>query len=524
MVLNYSRNVAQDRKSPRRKFRPTLELLEDRLVPSNNKTLGDIFYIEMENHNLTQPSGLSGSPEQLLGNPAAPYLNSLMTRGDKNAKYTSYASNYYNVEFNNPQVSIHPSEPNYVWQEAGLAGPLNDADPYPNNIVNAPNLSALLQSAGIPWKSYQEDIDLIPANGSVNQPGPNSLTSTVAPQNQWTVPLTRFSGTSNAYVNPYNGSNQYNFAPKHDGQLFFTATNGGDDPTPSNSEAHYYAPLQQLQTDLDNNTVASYNLITPDQYNDMHSYLDNGFTYQGTGYTGDQAAIAEGDNFLSIVVPKIMASKAWKKNGAIVIWFDETEGGNTTDYTLPLVVISRLAQGNAYNSTLTYTHSSGLKSMEELFGVYAPGGGFLGDANTPGTNDYSDLFVPGALQPSTPKGKDQIGFSGVGSFKLADPGLPGLILSLTGINIVNNQDFKLSTTTSPDTSHSLTGLLPGTFTLTTTPFQGPQNDLTTAATTSDDIADQTLRAPGLSFQVPGYVGQFQEAYNNLALGDLSKQI
>ena len=127
----------------------------------------------MENHNLTQPSGLTGSPEQLLGNPAAPYLNSLMTPGNPNAAQTSYASNYYNV-LHNPVGSIHPSEPNYVWQEAGLTGPLNDVDPYantPNNIVNAPNLSALLQAAGIPWKSYQEDIDLTPTSGSVNQPG-----------------------------------------------------------------------------------------------------------------------------------------------------------------------------------------------------------------------------------------------------------------------------------------------------------------------------------------------------------------
>jgi FG-GAP-like repeat len=32
--------------------------------------------------------------------------------------------------------------------------------------------------------------------------------------------------------------------------------------------------------------------------------------------------------------------------------------------------------------------------MEELFGVTAPGGGFLGDANSPTTKDLSDLFLP----------------------------------------------------------------------------------------------------------------------------------
>ena len=61
-----------------------------------------------------------------------------------------------------------------------------------------------------------------------------------------------------AGTNAYNGSNQFNFAAKHDGQLFFTATNGGTattpDTSPSNPEAKYYAPLQQLPTDLSSNT------------------------------------------------------------------------------------------------------------------------------------------------------------------------------------------------------------------------------------------------------------------------------
>ena len=38
-------------------------------------------------------------------------------------------------------------------------------------------------------------------------------------------------------------------------------------------------------------------------------------------------------------------------------------------------MISPLAKGNAYDSTLTYTHSSDLKTMQELFGVYGPGEG-----------------------------------------------------------------------------------------------------------------------------------------------------
>jgi hypothetical protein len=351
--------------------------------------IGDVFYIDMENHNLTQPSSTT-SPPPLLGNSAAPFLNSLMTPGNPNAAQTSWASNYTNAA-----PGVHPSLPNYLWQEQGTNnGVFNDNQPFGTggaNQGNAPSLSGLLQAkygtAG--WKSYQEDIDL------------NLTTGAVLPQTQWTVPLTNQSGTIAGYANPYNGSDQYNFATKHDGQLYFNATNGGDDPTPSNPEAKYYAPLQQLSTDLQNNTgLARYNLITPDQYNDMHTALTGGFTYNGTAYTGAEAQIAQGDNFLSIIVPEIEASQAYQDNGAIVIWFDETEGGDTSQYTLPEIVISPLAKGNAYDSTIPYTHSSDLRTLQDLFGVYgdAP---YLGGAAS--ANTLSDLFIPGAIPPGVPE-------------------------------------------------------------------------------------------------------------------------
>ena len=41
--------------------------------------------------------------------------------------------------------------------------------------------------------------------------------------------------------------------------------------------------------------------------------------------------------------------------------------------------------------------------MEELFGVYAPGGGFLGDANTATTNDLSDLFQSSSALTPVPE-------------------------------------------------------------------------------------------------------------------------
>jgi hypothetical protein len=369
--------------------------------------IGDVFYIALENHNFTQPSTVpAGTPEQLFKNPAAPFLNSLVTPGNPNAANVSFAGNYQNVSPN-----LHPSEPNYVYQVSGVTGPLNDNDPFPNNIVNAPNLNQLMAAKGQTWRSYQEDTDLVNTSGN-NINGDHGagvgLTNTVTAKNQYEVPLTSFSGTSNAYTNPYNGSHQYNYAAKHNPEVFFPSTNGGDDPTSANSQSQNYAPLQQLQTDLTNNTVARFNWITPDQFNDMHSTLNTDFTYNGQTFAAgtDQEAVALGDNFLSMLVPEIEASQAFKNNGEIVIWNDETEGdedvGSTAGFDGTEIIISPLAKGNAFTNNILYTHSSDLVTLQNIFGVAGgSAGGDLGASG--GANSLADLFKPGVIPSAIPE-------------------------------------------------------------------------------------------------------------------------
>jgi hypothetical protein len=367
--------------------------------------IGDVFYIALENHNFTQPSTVpAGTPQQLFGNTAAPYLNSLVTPGNPNAANVSFAGNYQNVSPN-----LHPSEPNYVYQVSGVTGPLNDNDPFPNNIVNAPNLNQLMAAKGQTWRSYQEDTDLLNTSGQNFNSAGGTLTNNVASKTQYEVPLTSFSGTSASYTNPYNGSNQYNYAAKHNPEVFFNATNGGNDPTSANSQAQNYAPLQQLQTDLNSNTVGQFNWITPDQYNDMHSSLNTSFTYNGVTYAAntDQEAVALGDNFLSMIVPEIEASQAFKDNGVIVIWNDETEGdedvGSTAGFDGTEIVISPLAKGNAYTNNVLYTHASDLVTLQNIFKVAGPGGtdGYLGGAA--GANSLADLFEAGAIPSAVPE-------------------------------------------------------------------------------------------------------------------------
>ena len=331
--------------------------------------VGNIFVIAMENHNFTQP-GTQTSPRQIFGNPAAPYLNSLITPGNPNAAQVSFATAYYNAGMN-----VHPSEPSYVWAEAGSDfGVHTDADPKPGSgntfYDQANHFTAQLNVAGIPWNNYQEDVQLISS------------------------PTDSASGTSATVINPFYGTGQYNYAAKHNPMAFFAAT----------ALQNVY-PLSRLFTDMNDNMVGRYNWITPNQYNDAHSALMGGFTYNGTLYTGDQASVAQGDNFLSQVIPQIMASKTYKNNGVIVIWWDESEGGDGTNRTIPEIIISPLAKGNAYAGAVAMSHSSDIKTWEEIFGLPALNNSipvnetnnFGGYNNVATANDLSDLFVPGVI-------------------------------------------------------------------------------------------------------------------------------
>jgi hypothetical protein len=367
-----------------------------------------VFVIAMENHNWTQPANrFTGGIQQLYQNPSAPFINSLVNgtavaviNGSQVniSQQVAFATAYHNVlatpSGNNP--SIHPSEPSYLWAEAGTNfGVLNNNDPFSRtggtNQSTSLHLSYLLTQAGKTWKSYQEDIDLTP-NGS------GQLANVVLPHSGWTVPLSSFSGIFVRGTNQFNGSNQYSYAAKHNPMVFFTDGNGGNNATPSNPLSSHYAPLQQLATDLANGTVADYNWITPDQYNDMHSALSAGYK----GLTGDPAKILQGDDFLRQIIPVIMASNAYKNHGAIIIWWDESESdgaaGEKQDdfsHTIGEIVISDRAHANVnglpYASPVNFTHSSDLRTMQNIFHV----GPYLADAAN--ATDLSDLFQPGAI-------------------------------------------------------------------------------------------------------------------------------
>ena len=209
-----------------------------KLPASGIDSSSTVFIILMENHNWSS----------IKGNANAPYINNTLL------PMASYTDQYYNPP------GIHPSEPNYLWLEAGTNfGITNDNPPSSNHQSTTNHFVTRLKNAGISWKTYQENI-----TGA-------------------TCPTT----------------DSYPYAVKHDPFAFF-------DDVVSSECTTVMRPYTELATDLANQTVAHYNFITPNLINDMHD---------GT--------IAQGDTWLSQNVPVILQSVTYQNNGLLLITWDE---------------------------------------------------------------------------------------------------------------------------------------------------------------------------------------------------------
>ncbi len=270
-----------------------------------------VFVVLFENKNWSD----------IVGNPEAPYLNSLLGTA-------AHAESYFDNS-----SAIHPSEPNYIWLEAGdNLGVRDDNAPADNSRATTKHLVRLLDDAAISWKSYAEGID-----GT-------------------TCPLVA------------DGL----FNPKHVPVLYFDDVTDSVSPSSPGCIAHV-RPFGELAADLASGNVAAYNFITPSLCNDMHNE---------TGCT-KPSAIANGDDWLSRELPIIMASEAYKTGGAVFLTWDESVNGESP---IGMVVVSPFAKPG-YVNRLHYTHSSMLRTAQQIFAVQP----FLRDAAD--SPSLSDLFA-----------------------------------------------------------------------------------------------------------------------------------
>jgi hypothetical protein len=277
-------------------------------VVERTQNIKTVFLILMENKDWSYITSWNN----------APYINhTLVPMG-------AHTLQYYNPPANNPT--------SYLWFEAGTNfGIDNYGPPSQDHQSTKQHLVTLLKNANISWKSYDEDI-----SGD-------------------TCPLT----DQNLYIvihNPF---------------IYFDDVTDNRDPNSPYCIAHI-RPYNELAQDLQNNTVASYNFISPNTCNDMHDP------------PGDGCGIAAGDNWLAQNIPTIMNSTAYQQGGAIFITWDE---GTTLDHgPIGMIVLSPFAK-RGYSNSIYYDHGSTLRTLEEIFNVNP----ILGDAVN--QQDLSDLFT-----------------------------------------------------------------------------------------------------------------------------------
>ncbi|HEV2209370.1 MAG TPA: alkaline phosphatase family protein [Verrucomicrobiae bacterium] len=281
-----------------------------------------VFLIVMENQDWSDVRGSTN----------APYINGVLL------PMASHCEQYYNPP------GMHPSLTDYLWLEGGTNfGVLDDGSPYTNNCqtpadvqTTTNHLSTYLNNAGISWRGYFEDC---PTN---------------------VIELAGF----NLYV------------VRHNPFAYFTDVIGTNITTYCTSDSPYgvqhLRPYTDLASDLQANTVGRYNLVIPNLCHDMHNVCAP-LTNQ----------LMQGDTWLSTEVPKILNSAAYQRNGLLLLTWDE---GATGDGPIGMLVLSPLAKGGGYYNTRYYTHSSTLRTMQEIFGVRP----WLGDAAN--AEDLSDLF------------------------------------------------------------------------------------------------------------------------------------
>ena len=242
------------------------------------------------------------------------------------------ANNYFNPPGN------HPSLPNYFWMEAGgNLGVHGDGSPYEYHRSTHAHLSELLQNAGIPWRAYEEGI-----SGSVCPLNP---------------------------AGAKDSSGGRMFQPKHFPQIYFDDMTNGESSHSAYCIAHA-RPLAELAGDLGSNSIGRYNLITPDMCHDGHDRCG-----------GNE--IGNIDSWLRGFMPTIFNSQQYKAGNVIVfIATDEAENG---DGPIPFLALGRgVKQG--YRNEIRYTHSSLLRTLEEIFHVSPMLGGAAHAA------DLRDLF------------------------------------------------------------------------------------------------------------------------------------
>jgi hypothetical protein len=291
-------------------------------VPAATSVIKHIFVIAMENHDAAQIYGNTSD---------TPYINGTLI--------PRYA---HATHFDDELAQSVPSEPHYVWMEAGTNTFRDytfttDADPSNSNSTSSPaHLTTQIKTAqnGVTWRTYQE--------------GMNASTGAC----------------------PIHSAGFY--APKHDPFVFFQDVSGSPPLVTSPDCSAHHRPYHALAGDISTGDVASYTFITPDLCHDMH----------GASGCASSNTLRAGDTWLRTELPRLI-DYASRNAGVIFVTWDE---GDATG-KLPFLAIGRGVKPG-YAGSVPYNHSSLVKSVEQILNLPTL-------ATVAHANDLSDLFKTG---------------------------------------------------------------------------------------------------------------------------------
>ena len=233
--------------------------------------------------------------------------------------------------------------------------------------AGTPTIAAQLDARKLTWKGYMEQMTTPCEHPTVNGIDPTQKATPTA-----------------------------NYAVRHNPFMYFHRIID----RPSYCAAHV-VPLTGLAKDLRaTSTTPNLSYITPDLCSDGHD---------APCADGSVGGLASVNTFMRRVVPMILNSPAYKKDGMLIITADESDGpqsdataccGEDTSANSPLpgiagpgggkigaLVISRWTRGQTW-STTPYNHYSLLASLEDIFGL-----SYLGYAATPDLNRFGlDIY------------------------------------------------------------------------------------------------------------------------------------
>lgn len=337
--------------------------MQSRAATAASTPVRHVFLIVLEN----EPFNVTFGPKSL-----APYLAHELPRQGALLKQ------YYAIG--------HNSLDNYIALISGQApnpDTQHDCGKYINFVPTTGKLDANGQLAGhgciypatvktlgnqmsethLSWKGYMEDMGNNPARES-SQCG-HATIGTRDPDNVETL--------------------KDRYADKHNPFVYFHSIIDH----PSYCDRHVVA-LDQLSTDLKNEeTTPNFSFITPDLCHDGHD---------APCLNGEPGGLVSADKFLRTWVPRITASPAFRKNGLLIITFDEGTDAQSCCNELPLpggpapgrfgpgggrvgaVMLSPFIKPGTV-SNHPYNHYSTLRSIEQWFGL--PYLGYAAPDNVP---------------------------------------------------------------------------------------------------------------------------------------------